>query len=92
MQTRSSNAETHPGKKAEEALRVRRPKEVIQREKDEKKAKRDASEAKRIAKELHKEEGIEYVALLESKITAEVAKDKSQYPRHQADTAKFKRT
>ncbi len=76
---------------AQEALRVRRPKEVIQREKDEKKARQDASEAKRIAKELRKEEGIQYVALLESKITAKVAEDESQYPRHQADTTKFKR-
>jgi len=92
MQTRSSNTKAHPRTRALEALQVHRPKEVIQREKDEKQARQNASEAQRIAKELRKEEGIQYVALLESKVTAEVAKDKSQYLRHQADTTKFKCT
>jgi ribonucleotide reductase alpha subunit len=92
MQTRASNSNAHPGTKALEALRVRRSKEVIQKEKNEKQAKQDESEAKRITKEVRKEEGKKFVALLETKVAAEAAEDKSRYPRHQVETETSKRT
>jgi len=44
MQTWASNSKAHPGMKALEALHVYRPKEVIQREKDEKREKQEANE------------------------------------------------
>jgi hypothetical protein len=88
MKTRSSNSNAHPGTKAVEALRVHRPKEVIEREKGQKQARQDESEAKRIAKEVRKEEGKKHVALLETKVAAEAARDESRYPRHQVDKTK----
>lgn len=92
MQTRASNSNAHPGTKAVEALRAHRPKEVIQKEKDKKRARQEEKVAKQIVKEAREEEGKTHVALLEAKVAAEAAEDKSRYPRHQVDTKKSKRT
>jgi len=85
MRTRATNAEAHPGK-ALETLRTRRPKEVIQKEKDEREAKKNAKEQKRLVDEERKEAGREYISQLEAEVTAKTTKDKFQYPRHKVRT------
>jgi len=47
MKTRASNSNAHPGQKALDALRVHRPQDAIQREKEGKKAKQVAKEKKK---------------------------------------------
>jgi hypothetical protein len=91
MQTWASNSNAHPGTKAVEALRAHHPKEVIQKEKDKKRARQEEKVAKQIVKEAHEEEAKTHVALLEAKVAAEAAEDKSRYPHHQVDTKKSKR-
>ena len=88
MQTRASNSTTHPGKRAADALRVRRPREVVQREKDEKRAKQDKNEAMEVLKEVRREAGKHYIAALEAKVAAEAVENESRYPRHQVETSK----
>jgi hypothetical protein len=90
MQTRAGNSKAHPGRKAVEALRVHRPKEVIQREKAEKKAKQEAYEENRLAKEARKDVGKKYLVQLEAEVAAEAEEGKLKYPR-QARAQLFKR-
>lgn len=80
MQTRASNSKAHPGK-ALEALRVHRTKDVVQKEKEERKVKKEANEKNRLAKDARKDVGREYVAQLEAEIAAGAVEDKSKYPR-----------
>ena len=80
MRTRASNSNAHPGARAADALRVYRPKEVIQREKDEKKARKEAKEEQRLTVEANKKAGKKYISQLEAEVAAEAADDK--YPRH----------
>lgn len=91
MQTRSSNARAHPGTKAMEALRACRPKEVIQKEKNEKRAKQEASEKKRLAKEAQKNAGKKVLEQLEAEVAAEAKKDREVFPRAQTQTKPPKR-
>jgi len=91
MQTRASNSKAHPGK-ALEALRVRRAKEVVQKEKDERKVKKEANEMNRLAKEVRKEVGREYIAQLEVEIATGTVEDKLKFPRHQVQSKPSKHT
>jgi len=80
MKTRSTNADVHPGKKAQDALRVRappRPREIIDKEKQTKAA---AKEAKAAAKVL-KEAGEEYATQLELEERRATAIQEEQIPR-----------
>jgi hypothetical protein len=92
MQTRASNSKAHPGTKAVEALRVHRPKEVIQKEKAEKRVKEDAKEEKRLANEVCKEAGKKLLGQLEAEVAAEAEEGKLKYPRQQAQAKSFKCT
>lgn len=82
MQTRASNSNAHPGRVID-TLRVHRPKEVVQKEKDEKMAKQAAQEEKRVAYQAHKQAGEKHISQLEAEVAAKDAEDKSRYPRHQ---------
>ncbi len=81
MRTRTTNSTAHPGTKAEETLRVHRPKEVIQKEKAEKRAKQEAKEENRLTNEARKKVGKKYLAQLEAEVAAEA---ELEYPRQRA--------
>lgn len=91
MQTRASNAKVRPGMKAVEALRVHRAKDVIQKEKDEKKAKQDTNEANKLAREAQKEQGRKYLLQLEAEVATEADENKLKYPRQQIQVKPSKR-
>jgi len=86
MKTRASNSNAHPGQKALDALRVHRPQDAIQREKEGKKAKQVAKEKKRRSDERRKKNGKKYISTLEAQVIAEASKDKSEFPRHHVQT------
>ena len=80
MTTRASNATKRPGEAAKDALRVRRaPRapEVIQMEKDAKKARKDA----KAAAEALKATGEVYVERLDAEEAAAAAANKEKVPR-----------
>jgi len=78
MVTRAKNADTHPGMVVRDALRAQRPKEVIQNEKQEKKAKKDAADqAKANAKA-----GVHAAAQLEAEDAHAAAMEDKWVPRH----------
>ena len=86
MQTWASNSTAHPGTKAVETLRVHRPKEVIRKEKAEKKAKQKANEETRLTNEACKEVGKKYLAQLEAEVAAEA---EIEYPRQWAQAKRL---
>ena len=80
MKTRRTNADSHPGKKAQDALRTRappRPREVIDKEKKTKAAVKEA----KVAAQALKEAGEEYVAQLELEEREAAAIQDEQIPR-----------
>jgi hypothetical protein len=79
--TRASNANVHPGIAAKEALYTRRPKEVIQREKDEKAERQRDKEQKQLAEKARKIAGEEYLARLEAEEATTAVDEENQYPR-----------
>lgn len=89
MVTRQGNATRHPGA-AEDILRTRRPKEVIEQEKQEKYERKQAKEAKKIAEEARKVAGEYRLAELEAEAAAAAA-EQNQYPRRvQSKSAYYK--
>ena len=86
MWTRASNSTAHPGTKAVETLHVHRAKEVIQKEKAEKKAKQEANEETRLTNEARKEVGKKYLAQLEAEVAAEA---EIEYPRQRAQAKRL---
>lgn len=86
VKTRSTNVNKHPGKEAQDVLRVSKPRrdpEVIRKENDAKKAKKEAKtrekEEEKIRKEALDVELEQYRARQEVDMKEEIAK----FPRHQ---------
>jgi hypothetical protein len=79
MVTRAKNATTHPGAAFKEATRAHRAKEVIQQEKDEKKARKEA-EDQRVAKA---KAGKRYASRLEVEDVQAVSNNEKKIPRRQ---------
>ena len=77
MVTRPGNATCHPGA----VLCVRRPKEVIEGEKQKKLKRQQAKEKEMLAKEARKAAGEEHMTQLEAEAAAVAATEKDQYPR-----------
>jgi hypothetical protein len=80
MTTRSKNATTHPGTMAQDALRVRRKKEEVAKEKELKNAQKEAKKEKRRADEARKAEGKVYIARLKAKEAAAAADMEQEIP------------
>jgi hypothetical protein len=81
MVTRPGNATRHPGAVAQEALRARRSKEVVEVEKQEKLAQRQAKEKKKQAEEAQKVAGEKHLAQLEAEAVTVAVMEQDQYPR-----------
>lgn len=87
VQTRSTNVNKHPGAEAQAVLRVskpRRPPEVIQEEKDQKKAKKEAK-AKEMLEEKVRLEALEQeLEEYRAQQEVEIEKEGAMIPRHQS--------
>jgi hypothetical protein len=70
---------------------VHHAKDVIQKEKDEKKAKQDANEANKVAREAQQEQSRKYLAQLEAEVANEADKNKLKYPRQKIQAKPSKR-
>lgn len=78
MPTRQKNADIHPGAKAKDALRVHRPQEEIQQEKD-------IQVAKKLEKKQREEEENNFadeIADFEDKAVSAAAHADAQFPTH----------
>jgi hypothetical protein len=83
MATRSKNATTHPGAILIEATRIQRPKDIIQKEKQEKKERKDAAEqAKATAKT-----GADIAAQLQAADMQAAANNDKKIPRRRQQQA-----
>lgn len=78
MATRQKNADVHPGTKAKDALRVRRPQEEIQKEKDIQAAKKLAMKQR----EEMENDLTDEIAEFEDKARSAAAHADAQFPTH----------
>jgi anthranilate/para-aminobenzoate synthase component I len=81
MTTRSKNATTHPGTMAQDALRVRRKKEDVAKEKELKNAEKEARKEKRMADEARNAQGKVCIAKLKAQEAAAAMDMEKEIPR-----------
>jgi len=81
MTTRSKNATTHPGIIAQDALRVHRKKEEVEKEKELKNAQKAARRKKRVADEAREAAGRVYIARLKAEEAAAASDMEKEIPR-----------
>jgi hypothetical protein len=81
MTTRSKNANIHPGIIAQDALRVRRKKEEVEKEKELKNAQKEEKREKRKADEVRKAKGERYIEQLRAEEAAAAADVENNIPR-----------
>ena len=87
VQTRSTNANKHPGMEAQAVLRVGKPRrapEVIQQEKDEKRSKKEAKSREKVEEKVRQEALERELEEYRAQQEVDIEKEGATIPRHQS--------